>query len=121
MTLVLGFDNSRAKRLLAKHGQPMKLVETIGAILDPVAGATSGGFLKQTTIQGYPFPASAQYAQYYGFVNVTEKDVLCFVEAIIEPNEDMQIWINGEVFQIVNVKAITDAGVAKLFVIQARQ
>ena len=120
MTIVLGFNNALAHKMLIKYGQPMSLIQP-NSTLNPVTGVVTAGIPTVTPIQGYPFPASDEYVKAYGMNDVQQDDVICFIEAVVEPLPSMQIQINGEYFAVVVAKAITNAGSAYLFICQVRR
>lgn len=121
MTTIIGFDNSKAGKLLAKYGQQMYLNSTTGAVADPVAGTVTAGVTNQLPLKGYVFPASTDVASYYGISNIEEDDILCFVEALVEPTTEMKLQVNSVIFTIIKVQSINKAGKAVLFVVQARK
>jgi hypothetical protein len=127
MTIILGMRNDQAHRLLEKNGQPIELIKTLIGGADPVSGTVTSTTEISTAMKGFPYPVSSEYASYYGFSNVSEKDVFFFIEAIVEPDETMKLAVlnadnsRGDTFTIVKAQAITKAGNAYLFIVQAQK
>jgi hypothetical protein len=118
MTAILGFDNSDAADLLGESGQPVQLILKIAGVPNPVTGEVIGGTTQVTNLMGYPSADANDMAKYFGVNNVNQTDAVYFLEAIIEPLTSMTLNVNGDIYQISQVQAITDAGYAKLFVLK---